>query len=560
MLATLLAWLYISFLCWTWGILFLQLTKRITRTEMLFPHFSIISIIGLSIITILAGILSLFIPLGDWWVQFILIIPALLIFFIKNVPYFFSSLKKEFSSLHISSLVLLSSLLLLILVMSTWKIVHPDTLGYHAQTMQWIEKYKAVPGLVHLHVRFGYQGLWFIDSALFDFSFTGKQGITYLNSTVLFWFLVFIINRVHHNFFKEGKKIYGLLWVGLLLQSLWSYTQIRLTATSASPDFIAAIFVLVIIYILIEKGTKHLHANDWLTAALLSIVAVTIKLSVAPILLIVVTAALLFLKAKKFSSFFTLFLIAAITFCAFITRNIITSGYAIFPDTTIDITDVDWKYSNELTVNEKNYITAYAKRMGVSTKDEIEAVNDMAITEWLPGWWKNRSAADKTILILFLISFIISILFLKRIINRGFISLLILFTAIAGIIFWFHNAPDPRFGFGFILSFMGIFFYPILKEKEFSIRKNAAAIILITISTGIFSYTVYRFINFFHTDQLATPLGISAAAYKTFDCEGIQINTPVNGEFGITPVPCTDQDCDKFSARGNTVQDGFKAK
>jgi hypothetical protein len=71
---------------------------------------------------------------------------------------------------------------------------------------------------------------------------------------------------------------------------------------------------------------------------------------------------------------------------------------------------------------------------------------------------------------------------------------------------------------------------------------------------------VYRFINFFHTDQLTTPLGISAAAYKTFDCEGIQINTPVNGEFGITPVPCTDQDCDKFSARGNTVQDGFKAK
>jgi hypothetical protein len=270
MLATLLAWLYISFLCWTWGILFLQLTKRITRTEMLFPHFSIISIIGLSIVTILAGILSLFMPIGDWWVQFIFIIPVLLIFFIKNVPYFFSSLKKEFSSLHISSLVLLSSLLLLILVMSTWKIVHPDTLGYHAQTMQWIEKYKAVPGLVHLHVRFGYQGLWFIDSALFDFSFTGKQGITYLNSTVLFWFLIFIINRVNHNFFKEGKKIYGLLWVGLLLQSLWSYTQIRLTATSASPDFIAAIFVLVIIYILIEKGTKHLHANDWLTAALLN--------------------------------------------------------------------------------------------------------------------------------------------------------------------------------------------------------------------------------------------------------------------------------------------------
>ena len=94
--------------------------------------------------------------------------------------------------------------------MSTWTIVHPDTLGYHAQTIQWIEKYKAVPGLVHLHVRFGYQGLWFVDSALFGFSFSGKEGITFLNSTVLFWFFIFFINRINHNFFKEGKKLYGV--------------------------------------------------------------------------------------------------------------------------------------------------------------------------------------------------------------------------------------------------------------------------------------------------------------------------------------------------------------
>lgn len=560
MLATLLAWLYISFLCWSWGNLFLQLVKRITRNEMLLPHFSITCIIGLSVITIIAGLLSLFIPLGDWWVQFIFIIPVLLIFFIKNIPWFFALLKKEFSALHITSLILVSTLLLLMLVMSSWHIVHPDTLGYHAQTMQWIEKYKAVPGLVHLHVRLGYQGLWFADAALFDFSFTGKQGITFLNSTFLFWFLIFIVNRIDHNFFKEGKKIFGLLWIGLLSLSLWSYTQVRLTATSASPDFIAAIFVLAVIYILIEKGTKHLPVIDWMIAALLSIVAVTIKLSVAPIFLIALLALLLFLKAKKFKSFFYLLFIALLAFSVFITRNIITSGYVVFPDTTIDITNVDWKYSNELTANEKNYITAYAKRMGVTTKEEIEAVNDMGITEWLPGWWKNRSAADKTILVLFLISLTISFLFLKRIVYQGFIPLLALFTAIGGIIFWFNNAPDPRFGFGYILGFIGIVFYSILKDKEFSIRKSAAVIVLITISTCVFSYTVYRFINFFHADQLTTPLGISEGEYKTFDCDGIHINSPGNGEFGITPVPCTDLNCDKFSARGNNVQNGFKVK
>ena len=140
MLTTLCSWIYITFLGWTWGILFLKIINRITKHAIYFPHFSLICITGLSLITIVAAILSLLIPLGSWWVQFVFILPCLLLFFQKNGPYFFASLKKQFSGLHITSLIILSACLLLILVMSSWTIVHPDTLGYHAQTMQWIEK------------------------------------------------------------------------------------------------------------------------------------------------------------------------------------------------------------------------------------------------------------------------------------------------------------------------------------------------------------------------------------------------------------------------------------
>jgi hypothetical protein len=560
MLATLLVWVYVSFLCWTWGILFLRLTRTLTNDELVFPHFSIICLTGLSAITIVAGILSLIIPLGDWWAQFFFIIPALAVYFIKNTPYFVSSLKKEFSLLHVNSLVLLLSLLLLIVVMSTWRIVHPDTLGYHAQTMQWIEKYRAVPGLVHLHVRFGYQGLWFVDCALFDFSFTGRQGITYLNPAVLLWLLLFIINRADHNFYKAGNKIYGLLWLGLLSLSLWSYTQIRLTATSASPDFIATIFVLTVIYLLLKKESKHLHASDWLLVALLAVVAVTLKLSAAPLLLIAFVASLLFIMTKKIKPLFALLFITIAVFSAFIARNIITTGYVIFPSTAIDIANVDWKYSNELTANEKNYITAYAKKPGVVTKEEIDAVNNMSVSEWLPAWWHNRSVADKSIIILFLFSVIGMVIFLKRIVLSGFIPLLVIVTMFTGILFWFINAPDPRFGFGFLLGFTGIAAWLILRERNISLNKNLLSALLITYSLGTFAYTAYRFKNFFNPQQLMTPLGIPAAEYKSSDCNGITINTPVNAEFGDIPVPCTDLNCEKFSPRGNQIEDGFKAK
>jgi len=560
MLTTLLAWIYISFLSWMWGILFLQFIKKTTRNELQLPHFSIICITGLSAITVIAAILSLFIPLGGWWVQFLFIIPCLVLFFKKDSPAFFAALKKELEDLHFFSIILLSACLLLILVMSSWTIIHPDTLGYHAQTIQWIEKYKAVPGLAHLHVRFGYQWLWFVDSALFGFSFTGKEGITFLNSTVLFWFFIFLINRINYNFLKDGKRLYGLLWTALLVISMWSYTQVRLTATSASPDFIAALFTLVTIYLLLEKDRNHPDASTWLLVSFLALVAVTIKLSVAPILLVAVVPALLGLVKRKIKLSFTILFISIVTLFPFIARNIITSGYIVFPLTFIDVTNVDWKNDLTLTLNEKNYVTAYAKKPGVITS-EISAVNKMDLAEWLPTWWQNRSTADKIIMILLVLSFISAILSIKKILLSGFIPILVLITLLTGIIFWFVNAPDPRFGFGSILGFIGVVSYLVLKEKEIFTGKNLLIAILVLVTGSILAYTGYRFVNFFNKDQLLTPLGIEKSAFQASDCEGIRINTPIDGkDFGVTPVPCTDLNCEKFSPRGNEIKDGFKAR
>lgn len=559
MLAILLAWIYISFLSWVWGVLFLQFIKKLFKNELQLPHFTIICITGLSAITVIAAILSLFIPLGKWWVQFLFIIPCIVLLLKKDSPAFFGALKKEFRALHFFSLILLSACLLLVLVMSSWTVIHPDTLGYHAQTIQWIEKYKAIPGLAYLHVRFGYQWLWFVDSALFGFSFTGKGGIIFLNSTVLFWFFIFLINRINYNFFKEGKGIYGLLWMVLLVISIFSYSQVRLTATSASPDFIATLFIFAIIYLLLQKDVKFPDASTWVLVSFLALVAVTIKLSVAPILLVAAVPACWGLAKRKIKLFFTIIFLTVITLSPFIARNVITSGYILFPLIFTAVDNVDWKYDDVNAHNERTYVTAYAKQPGVSAS-EVSAVNKMDLAEWLPTWWQNRSTADKVILILLILSFIITILSIKKILLSGFITLLVLIVLLTGIIFWFVNAPDPRFGFGPILGFMGVVSYLFFKEKKTAIRKNFSTAILLLVTGSILAYVGYRFVNFFNTDQLLAPLGIEKSEFKSFDCEGIKINSPVNSDFGIIPVPCTDLDCEKFSPRGNRIVDGFKAK
>jgi hypothetical protein len=197
----------------------------------------------------------------------------------------------------------------------------------------------------------------------------------------------------------------------------------------------------------------------------------------------------------------------------------------------------------------------------VVLRDEINAVNKMNPAQWLPAWWQKRSTADKIIMIFLGVYFFIALLSIKKIVLSGFIPLLVLAMLLIGIIFWFVNAPDPRFGFGSILGFIGVVSYLVFKEKEILIGKNILITIMLLATGSIFAYTGYRFVNFFSKEQLLIPLGIEKTEYKTFDCDGIKINSPAaNKELGITPVPCTDLDCVKFSPRGNKVEDGFRAK
>lgn len=561
MLITLLAWFYITFLCWSWGRFFLSALKKISDEEQPGLHFSFVCLAGLSVITVIAAVLSLFIPLGSWWVQLIFLLPSVLLLPFYRGENLVSSLTKTFSELHITSLLFLISCLLMVLVMSTWTIVHPDTLGYHAQTIQWIEKYKVVPGLAHLHVRLGYQGLWFVDCALFGFSFTGTSGITFLNSAVLFWFFVFVIHRINNYFFKSENKLPGFLCLVLLLISCWSYTQVRLTATSASPDFIAVLFVWAVVWLMMEKAESQLSNHGWMLVGFLCVIAFTIKLSVAPLLLLTAAAVIFFFRQKKLRLIVFLLFFTAVSFFPFVARNIITSGYALFPLTGSDIINTDWKYPEPNTLSEKNYITAYAKIPGINRNADLATAANLNPSEWLPGWWNHRSAADKTILIIFIASFIAALVYAKRIFNSGKTILLLLFILLTGNLFWFIQAPDPRFGFGQIIGFIAIVFYRILKNKRWQITNAVCSLFLISAFAIATVYTAYRFKNFFSGTQWLKPNGIEKLEYSSLNCNGMMINIPAPGkDLGNIPVPCTNSDCESFVPRGEKITDGFRAK
>jgi len=380
MLVILPAWILITFLCWAWGMLVIGRIRMILKDDQFdLPGFSTVCMTGLAFVTVFAAIISLFMPLGNWIAHLILIIPCLLLLFRRQYRDFFAQLREQFSDLHPSLLFLLIAALAMLLIMCTWKVTHPDTLTYHAQTIQWIEKYKAVPGLVHLHVRYGYQGLWFVAEAFFNLRFAGIESLTLINSVVVLWYFLFIIQKIN-KCLRAAEGIYAIAWLLLFVISSLSYTQVRLTITSASPDFITALFLWLIFYLCMKIQKEHSSVH-WVMMIALSLFAISLKLSAFPVILIAVYSAVQLLKLKKIKALLLSVIVSALILVPFFARNIITTGYLAFPSAFPDITRVDWKYDKNQTQFEKKYITAYARAQVDYDEAKVEAAMAMPANE-----------------------------------------------------------------------------------------------------------------------------------------------------------------------------------
>ena len=566
MFITLLAWIYITLLCWLWGMFIIHSLKRFANDhEYTLPHFSILCFLGLAGITCFGGILSLFIPLGGWPVHLIIIVPCLLFLFKNHRFNIFKELKKQLPGLNKAVLFLLLTCCLMTLVISSWKIIHPDTLAYHAQIIQWIEKYKAVPGLVHLESRLGLQNYWFVACAIFSFKFTGNEALTFINSAVLLWYFIFIAYKINKFYTGPGKIHEAFLWLMLLALSIASYTQTRLTASSANPDFIAVVLVWLVLYLLARKETGGASVVHFLLIIFFSVFAVTIKFSVIPVLIAVLYAGIRLLSLRRLKAILFAVSISAIMLIPLLTRNIITSGYIAFPSAFPDIVNTDWKYDKNKTILIKNFVTGYARAVRSFTTEKIAAGADMKLNEWLPGWWRNLSIADKLIFILLISSLLPALFSLKNIFRTEPGTLVALAISFTGIIFWFIQAPDPRFGFGFIIGFPAIIAVLVLPGFTGKMKSQSAKSILLfsilAAGTLLGTYTFYRISGFFLPAQVLKPVGIENLSSETIECNGLKIQLALNREAcGAIIVPCIIESCENLIPRGDKITDGFRAK
>lgn len=507
MLITILAWIYITVICWIYGYKFCQLLGK-TADAIDSMHFSINCLIGLSFLTTVGGYLSLFTGLNNIYLHaVILLFSVVFLFTIES-----SSLRNIKNYLPRNSPFLIGFLIAcisVVLIMSVWHIKHPDTIDYHSVIIKSIKENRIERGLALQNLRYGLQSNWFVSCALFGLDFFPFDNLTFINTGILLWLFCFAVHKIQANSFPNtGEKGHftAILWVLFLAIAFADYTQVRLTATSASPDFPTALYILLIAFLFYSQDLTR-----QLTLLLIFLIATAFSQKLFSFPLIILFLYLLVVLIKKYpSSLIAALLIFLLTICPFLLRNYFTSGYILYPSSFPAISRPAWRVDPKATLYLQDYIKAYARTASSENPENVQRIVNASWNEWLPVWWNLRSISQKMMIIA---TALLSVLGIFRIwkhpANFNIKDIIIVAISLSGLSSWFFLAPDPRFGIAYFVllaySLSNIIGRHYLTN---TINKKAVTICLSAFTLVLITYLAYRAICFFDAVNLVYPYGI----------------------------------------------------
>jgi hypothetical protein len=222
-----------------------------------------------------------------------------------------------------------------------------------------------------------------------------------------------------------------------------------------------------------------------------SLLAVTIKLSAVPILLLPLFLILRQQKMKPllYSSGITVLLLSP-----WIVRNVLLSGYLVFPFSNLDLFQVNWKIPIKYVILNENAVMV----MAADLTQPYGSPFTEPLTQWFPKWFPKLTVFQT---VFFLTTIAATIVFIlagiirtigqkKNFVSKYIFHFIFVITAICGISLWLFKGPDFRFGFGF-LGIYCIFFLSVILKYIFGkrIRVMGWLAILFTMGIGLFYYS-----------------------------------------------------------------------
>ncbi len=486
MLTVLLAWMLMFFIFISFGdILLASYNKLCGKSE----KYSILN-------TFLLGIPSLLIVLPLLHFLFPINFYTLLGLCLISLSYWFLNRKRMLGAIDnivrflavFSKVELLLGVLLILSFsfIASWGVLNYDAGCYHYQFLRWIEDYPIVVGLGNIEERLGFNSNYFILSAPFTMRFLLDEPLLTLQGllvTLMFGWMLFEMVKSNYSFNSIFLFLLHLLLVAI------NILHFADSSTDVVPNQI--VFYLVAYLVLHPLRWK----TDCLLLFMLPIAIITLKLSLAVFALLSLVALFRLIQSKDFKSGSFVVVASALILVLWLIRNIILSGYLIFPMYELDFFNVDWKVPLDVAIAERSFIKSGALW-------QFKNLYNNAMTLFYAPEWKYFHTY--TIGVLFVIIGLSIPLFIYGVVkNRLSNDEILLYSILLfGVAFSYISAPDFRFSYGLVF---GLTFMSVCSIPSFSLIKPNAQIKRVIASSLIILLLIHLISTFW---ILSNPFGV----------------------------------------------------
>lgn len=429
--------------------------------------------------------------------------------------------------------------------------IHYDTGLYHAQSIRWMEEYGVVKGLGNLHCRLAYNSSSFALSALYSMAFLGGQSY----HCAAGW-LAFVLAAVC---LRIGKPLRaGRLRTSDFARVMCVYYLVNIFDEMISPasDYfmvLLAFYIVIRFLELLESGERTILPYGLL--CVLGVFLMTVKLSAACILLLTVYPAFRLLREKRWGETGAYLGMGIVTALPFFIRNVVISGWLVYPFTQIDLFDVIWKIPKGLADYDAKEIQVYGR--GYTDVRQFE----MPIREWLPGWFRALAGSDKLLVMMAAVSALILLLYAAGMVwgwwKRRWALLLVQGTVTACFLFWLCTSPLIRYGCVWVYLTPAVVFGGILEAGLHSGRAVSAAVILLFLYKG---FALGREIaGSYENDHWLTQKDYENYEAYAYEINGVTFYCPAEGDrVGYAAFPSSPSKA-QIIFLGDGVKDGFRA-
>ena len=584
MLSVLLDWIIIAITSYSLGYGFLRLMNLCLGREVsIGKNANVLRLLtGFMLTNVYAEIWSIFAPVNMWAVYILVFITLVIAYMCKQDMAEAVNISKVPRPAVIASV----AVILLMAYGTSRGYMHYDTTLYHASAIRWIEEYGVVPGLANLQSRYGYNSAEFAHNALYSFKwYTGRS----LHCTTGFLAMVSAHLLYDKELFTGKRTIQSVDFVriGLLYYLGVLFAQM----VSPASDYVANLLIFDILILMLGRvKDRTLPADHYVLISLLAIYGITVKVSLAPMVLICLIPFVYYIIKKDIRSILFCIVSGLVIAMPYFIRGYILSGWILYPSTLIKLGNPDW----QVPIGEAQYDAKEISMWGRGITDATKW-SEVTLTNWIPSWFAALDTVEKVLITAVIASTVVLVAIEIRLglsKNRGglqryniLLELPIAWIMLLGVVTWFVGAPLVRYGLGFVLSFpllvVGILYELVFREVRIAgINKDRTgsdrsspgerkeivgrALFLIIASVIVLMKVkglVVDIAGSLDRDCLIWQQDYEDPEAFTYEVNGVTIYVAKNGGgMGYNKFPSSIEVKDNIELRGSELKDGFRVK